>query len=141
MPRLPFGSDPRYIRLLFKNMSLVQKSDCLFCKIIAGSIPSPRVYEDDKFICIRDIRPQAKVHLLVIPKEHVASLDTTYPLDGASHGDLVGELFETGVKIAREQKLLPAGFRSVINTNEGGGQTVFHLHLHLLGGEVLGEEL
>jgi histidine triad (HIT) family protein len=119
----------------------MSKDDCIFCKIIGGSIPSPRVYEDDQFICIRDIRPQAKVHLLVVPKEHIASLDAAFPAKGPKHGELVSQLFEVGVKIAREQKLLPSGFRSVINTNEGGGQTVFHLHLHLLGGETLGESL
>ena len=118
-----------------------RKSDCIFCKIIAGSIPSPRVYEDDRFICIRDIRPQAKVHLLVIPKEHVASLDEAYPPKGGDHHEVVSQLFETTVKIARDQKLLPFGFRSVINTGDGGGQTVHHLHLHILGGEQMGDEL
>jgi histidine triad (HIT) family protein len=118
-----------------------RKSDCIFCKIIDGGIPSPRVYEDEHFICIRDIRPQAKTHLLVIPKEHVASLDEAFPEKGASRGTLVAELNEVSVKIARKLGLLPNGFRSVINTNEGGGQTVFHLHLHMLGGEQMGERL
>ena len=116
-------------------------AQCIFCKIVEGAIPSPRVYEDDQFICIRDIHPQAKIHLLVLPKEHIASLETAYPATGAGKGEIVNRLFETAVKIAREQKLLPSGFRSVINTNEDGGQTVFHLHLHLLGGEIMGERL
>jgi histidine triad (HIT) family protein len=107
-------------------------SDCVFCMIIAGKIPSPRVYEDDEFICIRDIQPKAKTHLLVVPKQHVASLAET---DEA----LAGKLLTVGTKIAREQKLLPGGFRAVINTGRDGGQTVFHLHLHLLGGESLPE--
>ncbi len=107
-------------------------ADCIFCKIIDGKIPSPRVYEDDRFICIRDIRPQAKTHLLVIPRKHVVSLEQ-------AEGALVGEMFDAAKKIALQEKLLPSGFRSVINTGVGGGQTVWHLHLHLLGGELLGE--
>jgi histidine triad (HIT) family protein len=107
---------------------------CIFCKIIAGEIPSPKVYEDPDFICIRDIQPQAKIHLLVIPKQHVVALDT-------SPASLTGRLFEVGTQIAREQGLLPKGFRSVINTGPDGGQTVFHLHLHLLGGEPLSGHL
>lgn len=110
------------------------QSDCIFCKVVAGEIPAPRVFENGAFICIRDIRPQAKVHLLVVPKKHVATLADA---DTA----LLGELMSVGVEIAREQKLLPAGFRSVINTGKDGGQTVFHLHLHLLGGNSLGESL
>ncbi|HUP57191.1 MAG TPA: histidine triad nucleotide-binding protein [Bdellovibrionota bacterium] len=109
-------------------------ADCVFCKIIAGKIPSPRVYEDERFICIRDIRPQAKVHLLVVPREHVVSLET-------AGSELVGAMFESARKIAFQEKLLPSGFRSVINTGVAGGQTVWHLHLHLLGGETLGEHL
>ena len=116
-------------------------SGCVFCKIIHGEIPSPRIYEDDSFICIRDIRPQAKTHLLVIPKEHVASLEDAYPPAGRDHHELVSGLLGMTVKIAREQKMLPHGFRTIINTGEGGGQTVPHLHLHLLGGEALGEGL
>src|SRR4051812_42581006 len=119
----------------------MSKADCLFCKIVAGSIPSPRVYEDERFICIRDIRPQAPVHLLLLPKEHVESLETAFPASGPQRTELLGQLFEAAGRVAREQKLLPTGYRSVINTGEGGGQTVFHLHLHLLGGERLGEDL
>lgn len=110
--------------------------DCIFCKIIQGEIPSPRVYEDADFICIRDIRPQAKTHLLVIPKAHLPTLE-----QGADDPELMGKFLATTTKIAREQGLLPAGFRSVINTGVAGGQTVFHLHLHILGGETLSESL
>ena len=113
--------------------------DCLFCKIIAGTIPAPKLFENDEFICIRDIRPQAKTHLLVIPKKHLDSLDTAFPKDGKSESALIGNLLEAGTQIARKQGLLPAGFRAVINTGRDGGQTVFHLHLHLLGGTVLPE--
>ena len=112
-------------------------SDCIFCKIIQGAIPAPKLYEDDGFICIRDIRPQAKTHLLVIPKRHVASLDTAFPEKGPAETALIGQLFEAGTRIARTQGLLPGGFRAVINTNQDGGQTVFHVHLHILGGESL----
>ena len=114
-----------------------QHESCVFCAIIAGKIPSPRVYEDSQFICIRDIHPQAKTHLLVIPKLHVASLDEAYPEKAATHAQLMGALFEVSTRIARQEGLLPGGFRSVINTGQQGGQTVFHLHLHLLGGETL----
>ncbi len=108
--------------------------------MVQGSIPVQKVYEDSGFICIRDIRPQAKIHLLVIPKIHVASLDEVFPVEGQSSADLVGKLFETGTQIARQEGLLPRGFRSVINTGAGGGQTIFHLHLHLMGGDVLSEK-
>lgn len=112
-------------------------ADCIFCKIVAGKIPSPRVFEDEEFICIRDIQPQAKTHLLVIPKTHVASLDEAFPSKGQGQVDRVGHLFEVATKVARQQGLLPDGFRAVINTGPAGGQTVFHLHLHILGGEPL----
>lgn len=115
--------------------------DCLFCRIVAGEIPSPRVFENDRFICIRDIRPQAKTHLLVLPKEHVASLAEAYPEAGPSRAQLVGELFDAGAQVARLQGLLPGGYRSIINTGKDGGQTVFHLHLHVMGGETLDERL
>lgn len=119
-------------------------ADCLFCKIVRGEIPAPKLYEDERFICIRDIRPQAKTHLLVLPKAHIASLEEAFPEKGSSHSSstvLLGELFEVGTRIARQEGLLPGGFRSVINTGPDGGQTVFHLHLHLLGGGVLQERL
>jgi histidine triad (HIT) family protein len=112
--------------------------DCLFCKMAAGTVPVPKVYEDAEYLCIRDIRPQARIHLLVMPKEHVASLEAAFPDHGPARSEMVGRLFEIAARIARQQGLLPDGFRSVINTNSHGGQTVFHLHLHLLGGEPLG---
>jgi histidine triad (HIT) family protein len=115
-------------------------ADCIFCKIVAGGIPSPRVFENERFICIKDIQPKARVHLLVIPKEHVASLDEAFPVQGKAHTALVGEMLETTTRIAREQKLLPGGFRTVINTGKDGGQTVWHIHAHILAGS-LGEDL
>ncbi len=111
--------------------------DCIFCKVIDGVIPSTRIYEDEGFICIRDIHPQAKVHLLVIPKAPIASLEEVFPERGENKAALLGQLFDVAAKIARQQGLLPGGFRSVINTGSLGGQTVFHLHLHILGGEPL----
>ena len=114
-------------------------SSCIFCKIVAGQIPSPRVYEDADFIAIRDIQPQAKTHLLVLPKMHVSSLDEAFPGGGAQAPvPALGRLLEVSTQIARSQGLLPGGFRSVINTGVNGGQTVFHLHLHLLAGELGG---
>lgn len=107
--------------------------DCLFCKIAGNEIPSERIFENDRFFAIRDIQPQAKKHFLVIPKEHVASLATALP----EKKELMGELFAAGVEVAKREGLLPDGFRSVINTNQYGGQTVFHIHLHILGGEPL----
>jgi histidine triad (HIT) family protein len=115
----------------------VSSSDCLFCKIIAGEISSPKLYEDSEFIAIRDLRPQAQVHLLVMPKQHVASLETAFPENGNSKEVLIGRLFKAGTVVARQQGLLPGGFRAVINTGRDGGQTVFHLHLHILGGKTL----
>ena len=115
-------------------------ADCIFCKIIEGQIPSTPVYQDAQFIVIKDLYPQAKVHLLVIPKKHVESLAGVF--DGKQEATLesqywMGRMLEVGVKVAHEQGLLPNGFRSVINTNADGGQTVFHLHMHVLGGEAL----
>jgi histidine triad (HIT) family protein len=122
-------------------MASTSAADCIFCKIIAGQIPSPRIFENERFICIRDIRPQAKVHVLVVPKEHIVSLETAYPNDGADkHSVLIGEMFQVATQIARQEKLLPGGFRTVINTGKDGGQTDWHLHLHELGGGMLHDE-
>ncbi len=112
-------------------------NDCLFCKMIVGESPVPKVYEDDSFICIRDIHPQAKIHLLVIPKKHISSLMTAFPEGSAGESELMGNLFAVAAQIARQHGLLPGGYRSVINTERDAGQTVFHIHLHLLGGESL----
>ena len=111
--------------------------DCIFCKIIAGTIPAVRIFENDSFLAIRDIRPQAKQHILVFPKEHVASLDAAFPEAGPSRADLVGNLMQAGTRIAREQGFSAQGFRAVINHGPDAGQTVFHIHLHILGGEPL----
>lgn len=104
--------------------------NCLFCKIIAGQIPSSKVYEDDVCIAFNDISPQAPTHVLVIPREHFASLAEAE----ARHKETLGHLLFTAAEIAREKGFSDDGYRVVINTNGDGGQTVFHLHVHLLGG-------
>lgn len=108
---------------------------CIFCRIIRGEIPSPRLFEDDRCIVIRDIQPQAKTHLLVVPKKHIAGLDAVG--DDAQEAQDLGHLLLVGTRIAHEHGLMPRGFRTVINTGPDGGQSVFHLHAHILGGEKL----
>ncbi len=103
--------------------------DCLFCKIVAGTIPAKRVFEDELCLAFADINPQAPVHLLVIPKEHIASQAHAM----AEHQPLLGHLMAATAELARKQGL-DGGYRMVVNTGEDGGQTVHHLHLHLLGG-------
>jgi len=110
--------------------------DCIFCKIAKKEIPAPFVYENDHVFVIRDIQPQAKKHFLIIPKTHVKSLEEAFVTDVRGCG-IVSELFKAANALAHVEGLLPAGFRSVINTNDHGGQTVHHLHLHILGGEKL----
>ncbi|MDQ7011330.1 MAG: histidine triad nucleotide-binding protein [Mariprofundaceae bacterium] len=106
-------------------------TDCLFCKIIEGSIPSDKVYEDDDVFAFRDIHPKAPIHVLVVPKQHVATLSD------AQDPSLLGMLMSRVRKIADEVLNLAAGYRIVINVREGGGQEVFHLHVHILGGRKL----
>ena len=110
--------------------------DCLFCKIIAGTIPSERVYEDDHVLAFRDIAPQAPVHILVVPKEHVASASELT----AENSHLAAKCFEAIAKIADSQGL-GGGYRVITNIGADGGQTVFHLHYHILGGRALGAGL
>ncbi len=114
-----------------------QVKDCLFCKMAKGSLPVNKVYEDEDFFCIRDIEPQAKTHLLVMPKKHVVSLVDVFSSNSGESEKLVGRLFSVATEVAKKEGLLPGGFRSVINTDRNAGQTVFHLHLHILGGEPL----
>lgn len=104
-------------------------SDCLFCKIVQGLIPSRKVYEDDEFLAFHDINPVAPVHILLIPKLHLVSLADA----DDSHAALLGKMLVLAAKLAKEQGL-DTGFRTVINTGKGGGQEVFHLHLHIIGG-------
>jgi len=106
-----------------------QNPDCLFCKIVAGTIPAKRLYEDEESIAFADINPQAPAHLLIIPKRHIASLAQAV----AEDTPLLGHLMTVATGIARTHGLAN-GYRIVINTGDDGGQTVHHLHLHLLGG-------
>jgi histidine triad (HIT) family protein len=108
-------------------------SDCLFCKIAAGTIPITRLYEDEQVMAFADIHPQAPVHILVIPKRHIGSLAQTQ----AEDEPLLGGLMAAAVEIARQQGL-GGGYRLVVNTGADGGQTVEHLHVHLLGGRHMG---
>jgi histidine triad (HIT) family protein len=107
--------------------------DCLFCKIASGAIPVTRLYEDEQLLAFADIHPQAPVHVLIIPKQHFASLAHT----SAEQAPLLGHLLTAAVEIARQQGLAN-GYRTVINTGPDGGQTVDHLHIHLLGGRHMG---
>lgn len=107
-------------------------SDCIFCRIVAGEIPSTRVFEDDRCIAFKDITPVAPTHILVIPREHIAS--QAHAME--EHEALLGRLMRAAAIVAETQGLTD-GFRVVINTGEDGGQTVGHLHLHLLGGRQL----
>lgn len=104
--------------------------DCLFCKIVDGVIPSTLVYEDEVCVAFNDISPQAPVHILVVPREHIDSLDTAR----SSHAMTIGRLLLAAAAIAREKGVAEDGYRIVINTNRDGGQTVFHIHVHLMGG-------
>ena len=104
--------------------------DCLFCRIIAKEIPSTIVYEDDQMIAFEDINPQAPTHILVLPRKHIASLNEITPEDAP----LVGHMHLVAAKIARQRGIAESGYRTVLNNGRGAGQSVFHLHLHLLGG-------
>ena len=108
-------------------------SDCIFCKIAQGEIPSNRVFEDDDVVAFHDLNPQAPTHILVIPKKHIATLLDAEDADT----ELLGSLQQAAVAIAREQGLDRGGFRLVTNCGEGAGQSVFHIHVHLLGGRSL----
>ena len=103
-------------------------ADCLFCRIARREIPASIVYEDDDCVAFRDIGPQAPTHILVIPRQHVSTLDeVSEPL-------LIGRLMSAAAQVARQEGIVESGYRTVINTNAGAGQTVFHLHVHVLGG-------
>lgn len=104
--------------------------DCIFCKIIKGEIPSEKVFENDKVVAFNDINPKAKVHVLIVPKEHIESVKHI----DESHKDLIGEMFLAAQKIANGKGL--AGYKLVVNVGRDGGQLVDHLHMHLLSGNV-----
>ena len=102
--------------------------DCIFCRIVRREIPATIVHEDDQCIAFRDINPQAPVHVVIVTREHVTSLDQ------ATSGAQLGALSLAARDIARNEKIAQTGYRTVVNTNSNGGQTVFHLHMHVLGG-------
>ena len=104
--------------------------NCLFCKIIAGEIPSAKVCEDEICVAFNDLEPQAPTHILVIPKKHIASLNTATGADK----DVISHLLLTAAEIARKRGFAENGYRIVVNCNADGGQTVFHLHVHMLAG-------
>lgn len=109
-------------------------SNCLFCKILAGDIDADVVYENDDVLAFRDINPQAPVHVLIIPRRHIATINDVTD----DHKNDIGALFVAASAIAQQEGFADAGYRVVMNCNEAAGQTVFHLHLHLLGGRKLG---
>jgi histidine triad (HIT) family protein len=106
---------------------------CLFCKIINREIPASIVYEDDRVVAFNDINPQASTHVLVVPKQHIATLNDLTP----DHDSIVGELVRRAAAIAASRGIDAGGYRTVFNTNRDAGQTVFHIHLHLIGGRSL----
>ncbi|HEU0265275.1 MAG TPA: histidine triad nucleotide-binding protein [Geobacterales bacterium] len=106
---------------------------CIFCKIIRGEIPAKKVYEDDDVLAMEDISPQAPLHLLLLPKRHIVNILDLKPADA----ELVGKIHLVAAEIARQRGVDEAGFRLVTNTNAGAGQSVFHIHFHLLAGRPL----
>jgi len=105
-------------------------NDCLFCKMIAGEIPCDIVYENESVFAFRDIDPKAPTHILLIPRKHIRSInELCEPVK-----NLAGELLLTAKKIAKDEGIDESGFRTIFNTNSDGGQTVFHIHMHILGG-------
>jgi len=104
---------------------------CLFCRIIRREIPAAIVMETEHCVAFRDVNPQAPVHVLVVPREHVASLDA------ADDATVVGDVLLAAARVARQEGIASTGYRTVLNTNAGAGQTVFHLHAHVLGGRPL----
>ncbi|HRF63598.1 MAG TPA: histidine triad nucleotide-binding protein [Candidatus Competibacter sp.] len=109
-------------------------TDCIFCKIAAGEIPATKVYDDGEVLAFRDINPEAPVHLLVIPRRHIATLNDLTEADAA----LIGRLYLAAKQVATELGVAENGYRTVINCNRDAGQIVFHVHMHLLAGRELG---
>ena len=107
---------------------------CLFCRIIAGEIPASKVFEDERLVAFNDINPQAPMHILVVPRAHIETLNDLSP----EHDGLVGELIRRGARLAAERGYRDSGYRTVFNCNADAGQAVFHIHLHVLGGRRLG---
>jgi histidine triad (HIT) family protein len=113
---------------------MAPETPCIFCRIIGGELHAEIVHEDERAIAFRDLNPQAPVHLLVVPRRHLVSLAEAEQEDAG----LLGHLLLCGAALARREGILERGYRTVINTNREAGQTVFHLHVHVLGGRFLG---
>jgi histidine triad (HIT) family protein len=111
----------------------MSEQNCLFCRIVKGEISADIVYQDERCGAFRDTNPQAPVHVLVIPREHMESLDEATQKDEAT----LGHLLRVAARVANEQEISESGYRAVINTGAGAGQSIFHLHLHVLGGRQL----
>ena len=109
-------------------------TDCLFCRLISGDLPASFVFQDDHLVAFNDINPQAPTHVLVVPRRHIATLNDLT----AAEDDLVGGMIRRAAALAKELGVADVGYRTVFNCNRGAGQTVFHVHLHLLGGRTLG---
>ena len=107
--------------------------DCLFCRIVDGDIPAEVIYESDTALAFRDINPQAPTHVLIIPRRHISTIND---LD-ATDEELVGSLFTAAKDVAQQEGLVEGGYRTVMNCGEGAGQSVFHIHLHILGGRLM----
>jgi histidine triad (HIT) family protein len=108
-------------------------SDCIFCRIVEGELPSERVYEDDRVVAFKDARPAAPIHVLIVPRRHISTLN-----DVEEGDDLIAHIGHVARQIAREHGVADSGYRFVINVNRGGGQVIFHLHAHLMAGKDLG---
>lgn len=111
--------------------------ECVFCKIIKGEIPSDKVYEDEEFLAFRDINPAAPIHILVIPKKHIAMLTDLQQEDEA----MIGRIYTTINKIAEKEGFKEQGFRVIANCGKDSGQEVMHIHFHILGGKKLGDKI
>ncbi|MBE7535887.1 MAG: histidine triad nucleotide-binding protein [Anaerolineales bacterium] len=107
--------------------------DCIFCKIISGEVPSAIIFQDERVTAFRDINPAAPTHILIVPNKHIASVEAVEEADES----LIGYLYRAASRIAREEGISEAGYRLITNTGANAGQTVFHLHVHLLGGKML----
>ena len=104
-------------------------TDCIFCKIVNGDIPSETIYQDDDVLVFRDLGPQAPVHVLAIPKKHISTINDIQPADA----ELIGKLYLAAQNVAKAEGMDDSGYRCVMNCNDDGGQTVHHIHLHILG--------
>jgi histidine triad (HIT) family protein len=108
--------------------------ECVFCRIVRGQIPSRKVWDDDAIVAFEDLNPKAPTHVLLVPRKHIATVNDLGPADDA----LIGRMHRVAADVARERGLAERGYRLVLNCNADAGQTVFHVHLHLLGGRALG---